>query len=63
LLSQLLALVYSCDVSAYDDSCDYVYEPHSSELETYLDAQGLLVPGVVMLISCAEGSLTEAMTL
>jgi hypothetical protein len=63
LLSQLLALVYSYAVSAYDGSCGYAYEPHSSELETYLDAQSLLVLGVVMLISCAEGSLTEAMSL
>ena len=63
LLSQLLVPVYSCDVSAYGDSFDHVYDSHSLELETYLDAQGLRVLGAVMLIPCTEGSLTEAMTL
>lgn len=56
-------MVYFCDASAYGYSRDHVYESHSLELETYLDARGLLMFDVVMLISCAEGSLTEAMTL
>jgi hypothetical protein len=63
LLSHLLVVVYSCDASASDDSFDHAHDLHSSELETYLDAQGLLVLGMVMLISWTEGSLTEAMTL
>jgi hypothetical protein len=63
LLSQLSVLVYSSDVSADGESFDHVYDSHSLEFETYLDAQGLLVLGIVMLVSCAEGSLTEAMTL
>jgi hypothetical protein len=63
LLSQLLVLVYSDDVSAYGDSFDHVYYSPPLERETCVDAQGLLVLGVVMLISCAEGLLTEAMAL
>jgi hypothetical protein len=63
LLSQLLVLVYSSDASAYGDSFDHLYYSHSLDMETYLDAQGLLLLDMVMLISCAEGSLTEAMTL
>jgi hypothetical protein len=63
LLSQLLVLVRFSDVSVYDDSCDHIYELYSLELETYLDTQDLFALGVVILISCVEGSLTEAMTL
>jgi hypothetical protein len=63
VLTQLLVLVYSGDDSAYGDSFGHVYCSYLLELETYLDAQGLLVLEVVMLISSAEGSLTEAMTL